>query len=415
MKRYIEEVKSFFKNKPFILFYVLFAVISFGFSMTNDTISIDDMAHDYYVGSGQNMLAAGRFGIWFWSFIQGRWANAYFTDIFALSLLLFALINICILFRRVSGGRIGNDALTVFACMVLTYPMIIDIWEYTGSNAHIYGSYLMVSFSLLLIWDQIHNRSWRKPWGMIPAALMMTLVCAGYESVIAVYVFLVCAVLALQVVYGNEKEKKLAEVIQQALVYAAMLVVGLILRIVIHKLILVVLDIPAGVNGATKIFWLESSPKEVAIKLIIDWGRFYILSALKYLPVLTLVVCGVVYVVGGIVCCKKFGAVLLLPGAGMLLSLVLISLVQGMVSAYRMCQVFGVFCGFVAMMAVHALPRKPHKRKWIRTAAVVLLGCLFLYQATYINYFLDLNHRRWEQERFTIQQIGTDLDKREDQ
>ena len=414
MKQYIEEVKSFLKNKYYVIGFLLLAFIAFGFAMMNPTISIDDLEDDRYVGPGRNMLASGRFGIWFWSVVQGRWENAFFTDVLSLLLLFVALINFCILFRRVSCGRIGTDALLVFSFMVLTYPLVIEIWEYTGANAHISGSYLMTSGALLLIWEQIHHGNWRRPWRLIPAVVMVTLVCSGYESVVAVYIFLVCAILALQVVYGSEKEKKLPEVIRQAAVYAGMLAAGVVFRVLIHKLTLVVLNMPPVQNGATPFFWGKEPVKDILVHLVTRWGYLYVLKAIVYLPLLILLVCGVAYLIGWIVCCKKYGAVLLLPGAGMLVSLVIISLVQGNASPYRTCQVFAFFCAFVAMMAVHMLPRSSGKKVWIRTVAVVLFGCLFLHQASYINYFLELNHRRSEQERFTVQQIGMDLDRMED-
>ena len=143
MTGYIEEVKDFLKNKYFVVGYLLLAFFAFGFAMTNPTLSIDDLEDNHYVGPDHHMLSAGRFGVWFWSVAQGNWENAFYTDALALLLLFGALINFCILFSRASGGRIGKDALIVFAFMVLTYPMIIDIWEYTGANAHIFASYLM--------------------------------------------------------------------------------------------------------------------------------------------------------------------------------------------------------------------------------------------------------------------------------
>ena len=45
---------------------------------------------------------------------------------------------------------------------------------------------------------------------------------------------------------------------------------------------------------------------------------------------------------------------------------------------------------------------------------MVLFGCLFLNHASYINYFLELNHRRSEQERLVVHQIGIDLERMEE-
>ena len=111
MKTYLEEIKGFLKNKVFIFCLVALAVIAYGYAAVNKSISVDDLEYDRYVGSGNMMLAAGRFGITFWTFLQGGTENFFSMDLLAVCIMIFTAINLCILFKRVSCGNIGTTAL----------------------------------------------------------------------------------------------------------------------------------------------------------------------------------------------------------------------------------------------------------------------------------------------------------------
>ena len=407
MKTYYREVKDFLKNKVFILLLALLMVIAFGYASVNTSISIDDMEADRYVGSGNMMLAAGRFGIWFWSFIQGGYQTDFSMDLLACLMTLFVAINLCILFKRISGGKIGMAALTAFAGMFVSYPLVLEIWEYTGSNVHIGGSMIFTSLSLLILHNFIHHGSWRKPWALIPVAAMMTLVCAGYESIVAVYIFLVFAVLALQVVYGSEKEKKFLEIIRQGLIYAAFLLIGLVGRLIVHRIILAVTGLEPTINGDTIISWGTMPALSIVKDLFSGWLRIYILRGIIYPPITILILCGIAFVIFGLIACKRHGWILLLPGAGMLLSLVLLSIVQGALSPYRTSQVLGLFCALTLMLLIHCLCGC--KKKWIRSVALIACAALFLFQSSFIGYFLHLNHRRSEEEALIVRQISAEL------
>lgn len=411
MKKYLDDVKALIKSRAYLFCMFAIALISFGYAAVNTSISIDDTEYDRYVGSGNVMLSAGRFGVWFWSFLERRWQNSYFTDIIAIFFFIFACINFCVLFKRISKGKIGIGALTVFSCLFISYPLMNEIWEYTGTNVTICGDFLFVSISLLLIHSFIHSEKKLKNWLYLSISVpLMTLVCAGYESVVSVYIFFVFAVLALQIIYGEEKEKKFLEILKQGLVYASVLVLGLVSRIVIHRLILILFNIPAGTNGATAVLWGNMPAKDIILKLFDDWFVQYIFRGVIYMPLGVLVFSGIVFVIMGIVAAKKHSPTILLTGAGMILSLILLSLVQGVYSPYRTCQVFAAFCAFTGMMLVSAFPKGENKKKnFLRICALTLCGFLCFYQAAYLNYFLELNHRRSESEEATVRQISHDL------
>jgi hypothetical protein len=242
IKEYLEDVRKLLKSKIFVFSLFAIAVISFGYAAFNSSLSIDDTESDRYTGSGNAMLSAGRFTMLFWSVVQGRWENAFIMDLVSIFMFAFACINLCILFRRVSNGKISLGALTVFSCLFISYPLMNEIWEYTGTNIVICGAFLLTSFSLLLIHSFLHGKKGKGAYlSLIAAAVMLMFLCAGYESVVSVYIFFVFAVIALQIIYGEEKEKKFLEITKQGSLYAGLLVIGLLLRVIVHKILLAVL------------------------------------------------------------------------------------------------------------------------------------------------------------------------------
>lgn len=411
MKKYLDDVRALINSKKYVFCVLAIALISFGYAAFNTSLSIDDTEYDRYVGLGNVMLGAGRFGIWFWSFIEGKWENSYLIDIFAVFMFVFSCINFCVLFKRISKGKIGLGALTVFSCLFISYPLMNEIWEYTGANASICGSFLLVSVSLLLIHSFIHSeKKLKNCLSLALSAPLMTLVCAGYESVVSVYIFLVFALLALQIIYGEEKEKKFSEILKQGLIYAGILAVSGLGRIVIHKIILAVFNIHPSTNGATQILWGTVPTRDIITRLFDDWFTRYIFRGVIYLPLGVLVASGIAFVVMGIIAAKKHSPIILFTGVGMLFSLILLSVVQGVYSPYRTCQVFAAFCAFTGMMLVSAFPKGVSKTKnALRICAFTLCGLLCFYQASYLNYFLELNHRRSEAEEAIIRQINYDL------
>ncbi len=408
MKEYWKDLADFLKNRVFVVCLAILVVIAYGYAAMNTAISIDDMETDRYVGSGMEMLRAGRFGMWFWHVIQGGYNTGVTMDILAVLLMIAGAYSCCVLFKHASRDHISMPAFAVYILMTVTYPLVQEIWEFTGANVTVYGSILCATWTVALMYGQIHEGNWSKPWRVLLAALLMMLVCASYESVVAVYIFLVCAVLSLQAVYGNEKENTLKEILRQGLLYAAVLVIGLILRLVVHRLILTALHLELGSNGRTAILWGTAPVTTIVKQLLLEWLRYYGLNGIIYYPIGLMQVSAVVLVLIGIVACRKHGAALLLPGAGMLLSLIALSLLQGTFTYYRACQVFGVLCGFVAMVLANKLSEK---RKGVRIVAALLCGWLVLFQATYINYFLELDVRRSQQEAETVKQIGMKLEK----
>lgn len=410
-RNYSNELRFFFSNKFFISCILFTVILTFGFATFNITVGMDDLEGELYVGSGNAMLAAGRFTITLLSRVFGYGSkvlqNAFLIDILAIAGLIWSAVNFCVLFRRICGDAFTSEAATVFSCIFLSYPLIHEIWEYTGANLCVSIGFLFDSITLLSVYDILHQKKQHSWKHILIATISMMFVCAGYESLVPVYIFAVFALLALQVIYGPEKEKKLKEILCQGLCYAGVLAAGLVLRFLVHRFILWTTDIDQASNGATMIYWSFVPVISVLKHLFLAWIQDYILKGLIYLPITELVLACIILLVIGLAECRKHGPVILLPGLGMYLSLIILSLLQGTASPYRTCQVFTMFVAFTLMYIV--MTSKHWKQTWLRNGLLIFCAFLCFYQGNCNSYFMTLNHQRSEEEAYILRDIGTDL------
>lgn len=396
-------------NTRYLICMAITALIAYGFAAFNPTFSVDDLQVDYYIGSEKAMLAAGRFtmtllGVLF-NYIKCLPVSASSIDLLATVAFVWAAVNYCILLRRICGDRFTDSVAVLFSCTLISYPLIIEIWEYTAANLCVTMGYLLVSFALLMMQSFLHgSKDWRFPAG---AAVLLMFVCASYESLVVVYIFAVFAVLMLQVIFGSGDEKKVKTILLQGICYAAVLFAGLILEVLVHKLILFAGNMEPVANGARTILWPLLGFKEGMQTVLVGILSQVVLKGIIYFPITELLVACAVLLVIGVVLCKKYGASVLLPWFGCYLSLFVLPLLQAYEPMYRTCQVYGMFVAFTLALVGMALEKCRFSR--IRAIAFFLAGFLVLHQAMYVNYFLTLNHYRSEAENRIVEDIGDDL------
>lgn len=409
MKQYKEDFRRIVSDKGFQICVILTVILAFAYSAFQTTVGIDDLEVERYARSGLVQLSAGRFTIPLLSVIANYGGhaveNAFTLDFLGVLGLIWTAVNLCILFRWICKEALTNTACTVFACVFVSYPLIMEIWEYTGANLTVGFGYLCTSVALLLMYRTIHgDRNWVLP---VCSAVLMMLVCAAYESLVNVYIFVVFATLFLQILYGPEQEKKLKTILLQGIFYAAVLAAGLVLRLVVHKLILTIGHLDPTINGEASIYWLSRTPKEVILTILAGFYHDYLLRGIVYFPITELLISCAAMLVIGIVLAKKHGSILLLPLFGMYFSLIALSLMQGAATPYRACQVFAVLVAFVFLLFFLLLDQGKYPK--IRLIALFLTGYLCFFQASYVNYFLTLNHMRSDHDAAIIQDIGDTL------
>ena len=361
------------------------------------------------------MLSTGRFGMNLWAAVLGYGraepSYAFGIDLLAALLLALAAVSFCALLRKAAQDRISMFGYGLFACLFVSYPLMNEIWEYSGANVCVCGGYLLDAAALNLLWDA---RQPGVPWRgralrMGAAALCLMVVCSSYESLAAVFVQAVFALLTLEQLLAAERPR-LAAVLTEGLWYAAALVGGLCLRVLVTSGIHLVLPPQAAANGATEILWAFYPFVYLAKLLVKSILINYALRGCFYLPIAELAVAALVFIVLVIaLAVRKKRPLLLLTGAGMLLSLVLLSFVQGKCSPYRTCQVFALFVA-LAGLAVYEVLRRAAARRAVLLGSVQLLAVLLcLHQAMYLNHLLAVDYQRSEQEAAVVRTLGTEL------
>ena len=224
-----QEFGYFLKNAKFRAALGLTLLLSYGYAIATTRVSIDSLEGDRYIGTGGVMLSTGRFGMNLWAAVLGYGraepSYAFGIDLLAALLLALAAVSFCALLRKAAQDRISMFGYGLFACLFVSYPLMNEIWEYSGANVCVCGGYLLDAAALNLLWDA---RQPGVPWRgralrMGAAALCLMVVCSSYESLAAVYVLAVFALLTLEQLLAAERPR-LAAVLTEGLWYAAALV-----------------------------------------------------------------------------------------------------------------------------------------------------------------------------------------------
>lgn len=414
MKKYFQEILFFLNNRFYCGLALLTTVIAYGYAATNITIGIDDVRGTLEIGEGRQVLASGRFSQAVLPALLGyhkEWIeNSFAIDVFALMLLLLSAVNCCILFRKKSKDSISMTALSIFSSLMLTYPLINEFWEYSHINLCICAGVFISTFVIYTV-DAWMETKWNA-WKVLLIALLMTFVCSSYESAVSVYIFLVFAVIFLAILFDS-KRWSMSLIIKTGLVYVIALVGGLIGRMVIHRTIMVLLHIAYDTNGNTGIEWKLNELGTQLHNLIVNWCDMYLLKSIIYFPLTEMLIAGILYIWLVIYFLKKSKKyIIIVPGIGMLISLVALSLVQGSITYYRACQVFAFFIAFVGMLLYYVFQNSG--KRYMANIALLLLCWICIVQAFNLNYWLTLNHLRSEEEQRVIYDIGIDLRKNYD-
>lgn len=412
---YQENLQYFLRSGRYMAAVLFTAVLCFGASAVHTVISVDSLEGSRYIGDGAIMLANGRFGMNLIAAVLGYGyaepADQFYIKVVAAALLVLAALHFCVLFRRVAGERISLFGYGIFSCLLISYPLMNEIWEYSGANACVCAGYLLAAVALYLQYDGLHTAGLSRRGRIlrfVGAALALMVICSSYESLAVVYVFGVLAVLSLQLL--QEKTLGFGGVIRRGLWYAAAPAAGIVLRLVIHRVILLVCGLSFYKAGDTGIYWGTAPFSDIFKSVVKECILQYGMRGCFYLPIGELAAAAAVFtvlLVATVV--RRRRPLLLLTGGGMLFCLVLLSALQGKCAPYRTCQVFALMVACTALWVYEGVRRLD--KRWLTRVLGLLLVLLCLRQAACLSRLLALDQIRSDEEGAVVQTIGTDLER----
>ena len=373
---------------------LLFSMIAYGFSVLNRTISIDDLAKDLYIGSGQKMLAGTRWGMELWHHVLGVTQVTPFIEKFlGVLFLIIASALISCIFYLLGGKSKCIMRYTILSALLITYPLINEIWEYSGANMIVAGNLCIVAGTVL--YQITSERRW---YVRLISGVALSVVASSYETGIFVYITLVLMILFYKYCFVRNNMKKKCQWIYEGFGFSIPLFIALGLRIVIGISLLKIYGLTYAANGASMLEW-EFTFSHVK-GLVKDCIYTYIVSGLVYLPIAVFVILAVAFVaIFTWIGLKRKQLLACVLGICILGSLFLQVLVQGVVMPYRNANTLSLFVAFVGFLILHS------PQKWSKIATC---GCLLLclHQSIYLHQILALNNQRSENELAVVRQIG---------
>lgn len=395
-------VLNYISNKVYMLFLLLTAIGSYGFLLTHYSISIDDLSKDRYYGG--ELVAQGRLTDTLLSYVLPFLKNIdCLADLFGITALCFSAILFCVIFDKFLTTK-NKVPQILFSCLFVSYPLHSELFIYNGTSVAIGFGCILIALSAFFNLRFIEQR---RISDLIISFLLILPVASWYESVIIIYVALTFAILLLkQMKYGKYKFK---EFVSDGLAFAFPLIFAVIAEMLLNVIVLDVFNIKSSSNAVNGIYWSNASFSYMLKNLIDDTVHSVFFQSFFYVP-LTVFMIALVASIGILLytAIKKKSVCMSLCIAGMILSLFLLSLIQGYYTAYRICQVYSFFVGFISLLIVYRLSKM--NKKFIYSLVCIVASLTVVTQISSINYNFVTDNMRYEEEKTVVEEIGYTLE-----
>jgi len=390
----LETIKSFWDEIGSKIYYWLplafILTLSYFNSVCNRAISIDDLAQSYYYGSENIKFRSFRWGQ---AIINRLFSTIEFThginEFIGVCFYFVSAVLLCTILYQLVNKKLNNVIYAVVACLFVSYPLINEIWQYYECLT-IPCNFAIIFYCTLYI---ILNKK-LSIIEHITIGFILSFVMSGYESLIFAYISLVLMILFLEV-----QNNKNHQWISQGIVYAIPLFIALIFRYIIGYLFIFALGQGISNDGNTTIAWL-SSFKEGLIGVLYNAWYFGIRS-FSYLPIAIFFISFIIFVFYTLLNIKKYTFNILLISLSIVLSLFLLSFIQGEPLAYRCAQTIQIFVPFVFFVIF-----KEINNKVLQNLFIILSFILCIRQSIYLNQLISLDIQRSENEEYVLRNVG---------
>ena len=383
----------------------MFSIMAYGFSIFNRTVSIDDLLYSYYIS--ENFSIAGmRWGNYLLSFLFSTKEYSPFVGKYV-SWLALVLAGIMVSFLFFCIGRCKKTVCyTIASCMFITYPLVIELWEYSYLGVSVSTSLGIIS--LLIIYCNINNPKEIKDHisSFLLSSIIMVFVFSLYESAIFIYITLVFVIIYFKLI------KREFNKIKDWLFYGCMFTLPLFFAFIFKYLIGFVLVKVTGTTvsafGDTKVYWASNSLYELFHSLAVGSVIKYFIRGLTYFPISEFVIFLFVFMFIISRDSIKTSFSCLIIGSMLIASLFFLSLLKGKTLPYRHAQTIELFISFVPYLALYETEGNYIQKK--KAYSFEILAVLFLFfctrQGVYTSELICLNNQRSDNEAMVIQNIG---------
>lgn len=386
------------KTPSYLIPVLLTVLSSYFYFCTHISIGIDDLTTPRYM-SGE-LLAQGRFTGQLIDFVLPFDSIEVLYNFIGIFLYALSAVFFCLLFRILLFDESTNmTKYTFFSCIFISYPITIEIFCYHGLPFAIGGNTILILITIFLILSKIK-------FCMVFSTIFLAFSCAWHEGEIPVYVCAVFAILLICTLNDTEQKYTIFQVIKSGIPFALPLVLGFLLKIIIGNIFCFFLDLEKSTISENTILYTKYGIHTCIENMIHSLKYEFVLKAGVYLPITILFMAiGISFLLCTIYAIKKKSIVCFLLNFCLIMSLFLLSIIQGTITPYRASQVFTFFVAFIFFLSIHLIHKKTIKKFFC-----CLLTILIINQIILLNNRFELDYQRSQTELALISEIGYELE-----
>lgn len=418
MTRLKEDLQYFLRQKLYIIALSITAACSYGYAIVQPSIGIDDTAVAVYLEDGLEVVM-GRWTIfWLNKLFHLSDFAPFMTELVGVLFLMLAATLFNVLFRRITAGRAGVYASTVFACAFVSNPIISEVFVYYWHDGAGLG-YVLTALSLLAFYDAVGKKGKAKAGAFAMSLLFIWAAVGCYESFLILYIL---GILVLLFFWGMRDSKKLKfSAVAGHLAAGALLTVGCVL-------------LRSGmIRLTTELFHLQGVLEQVRqeqrsltemrglftregledlIMLVKRFWVVYHLNAVVYLPVTVYEFSVFVFGIKSLILAvRKKNLWFLLLYAGMLVTPFLLTLAEMRLTYYRSCQYLPFFAAAGLWLVCVDVQGRKRFRKQLTAVSLVLALVVIWNQAEFMNRSFYTDYKKYESTREMLCDIAYEIER----
>lgn len=416
------DLKYFWSRRLFAAGLAGTMILSYATLLMNPTVGIDDTSFKLYYIDGVSP-AMGRWCLYMIHKLFPLDYNPYFVETIGLCFFCLSVSLWCVVFYRLFGQRIPVAVYTVFACVMISSPILSEVVVWYVQDG-IYLGYGVTALAVLAGMEVFRGdgltltgvlKRWRS---ILMSALLLAVALGFYEAFMIVY--LMAMLMNFLVIRSMKTEGRAGKPLHWFVGILCICVAGMVFRSLLINGISAVFhledqalvlesrglgDIAALLGG-----WFDGSRNADEFLLVLkEFFVKYTIHGIVYLPVLLLVLAELVLIVWGISrSVRQKDGWIAAAVLGILLLPWVMPVLEGSATYYRSSEYVPLLTAFAALLTGYELCRKKRSR-WVRGAALFLAFFLLYHQGYEMNKWLLIDVMKYEDDKRTLDALALEL------
>lgn len=269
---YKSNIKELLSNKLYVFFIILVAILSYGFTITNFSVGIDDLCFDRYV-TGNFILPAGRWGTTLlYSILQIFRFTPFWLEIIVTILTVIMGIIFTAFIKKESSNKLKNIHYIIATSILISYPLLHQSFIYQSTNLSVIISNLALMIVAIIIYEEFFKRDGTVIC-LFALAIILPFFISMYESCVQTYICMTAIIVFIQVY--NKDKNILKKLIKYIFISIIILVLALIINFLISNAVKAILSSKGLLEkdySSKAIPWLNFKENNVLERLRINIG-----------------------------------------------------------------------------------------------------------------------------------------------